>query len=166
MYLKQAFEYAKINMVNTVDIGSAEYWQSRHIRDLIAESAFKGDGTGSLIPVSRNEVKRLIHQGRFVTAHDGIDVVGCASVVEYGEGEERIAELRSLKVADPYQGNGVAGKLIGRTIEMAGGYGHSELYALANPTALPVFINNGFEIVANFYDARRFFTDSLWRAKK
>lgn len=86
-----------------------------------------------------NSLGELIDNRAFFAACIEGNLVGCASVVEYG-----IAELRSLAIDPWYQSQGIGSALIEKCKEEAKLKGYGELYALVQDASRSVFEKKGF----------------------
>ena len=127
-------------MRSEFEIKIAKEKDVEHLLSLINDSAFKTNGEGQLLPLSKNEVELLVNQGAFYCAWDGLKLIGCVSVVEYSG----LVELRSLIVAREYRSHGVGHALIKIAMQAAKNKGYGELLALTNFQAIPLFVASGF----------------------
>ena|SRR3989338_6674093 len=107
---------------------------------LVRKYTFKKDGSGFLLSLNTDSVKRLVGSGNFFVAYAGRHLSGCASIVEY----DGIAELRSLAVNAKYQSHGIGSMLIEECKKEASERGHKRLYALVNRRAYKIFQKHGF----------------------
>lgn len=115
---------------------------SHGIAKLVNTFAFKkSDGSGQLIPLTKENILSLISKGSFYVAEQEGQVVACCSVVEY----DGIAELRSLAVSQEYQKKGLGTALIQMCVQEAKQRGHSALYTLTQQQNFGLFERAGFK---------------------
>ena len=98
------------------------------------------EAEGFLLPVSEDDVRGLVAEGRFFIANVESEFAGCASLIEY----DGIAELRSLAVEERFQRRGIASKLIRRCQEAAREKGYDTLHTLTQTYAAGAFEGMGF----------------------
>jgi len=122
------------------EIRPAEKPDVAHLEILINASAFQTNGDGQLLPLSKKEIETLVNQGAFYCAWDGINLIGCVSIVEYSG----LVELRSLIVSRSHRSHGVGQSLIHTAMKAAKSKGYKELLALTNASAIPLFEATGF----------------------
>jgi N-acetylglutamate synthase-like GNAT family acetyltransferase len=108
--------------------------------------------TGHLLPRPLDEV--VLHIPMFLVAVDPASVVGCAELARLGS---KLAEVRSLVVADTHRGQGVGKLLLNEIIAMARQHGYAKLSAFAyNPRP---FVRLGFSIVPHPWIPEKISTD-------
>lgn len=108
--------------------------------------------TGHLLPRPLGEV--VLHVPRFLVAAGPTGVVGCAELARLGP---RLAEVRSLVVADTHRGHGIGTLLLNQMAETARQQGYTKLSAFAhNPRP---FIGLGFSIVPHPWVPEKISTD-------
>ncbi len=128
-------------MRSEFEIKPAEEPDVTRLQSLINASAFQTNGQGQLLPLNKQEIEALVDQGAFYCAWDGINLIGCVSIVEYAG----LVELRSLIVSRSYRSQGVGQSLIRTAMEAARRKGYNELLALTNTSAIPLFEATGFK---------------------
>lgn len=94
----------------------------------------------SLLPRSRKSIESSLQN--FVVALVEGEVVGCGSLLDYGDG---LVEIRSLAIGDDWNGKGIGSGIIRRLVENARSLGCQTVFALT--TAVPLFQRCDFEIV-------------------
>jgi amino-acid N-acetyltransferase len=99
---------------------------------------------GHLLPRTLDEVRR--HADRFVVCDVGGDVKACAELVALSP---KLAEIRSLVVADDFRRVGVAARLVGDLRARAKTAGFTSLCALTHDARL--FIRQNFSIVPHVW---------------
>ena len=93
-----------------------------------------------MLPKSSDQLARTFRE--FVVAIDADEVVGCGALRIYNE---RLAEICSLAVSEPFQGIGVGKRLVERLLEEAKSLDLQTVFAL---TLQPGFFEKlGFKIV-------------------
>ncbi|MEK6852531.1 MAG: GNAT family N-acetyltransferase [Nanoarchaeota archaeon] len=140
---------SEILIQNKAEVRRASLEDVPGIVELIERYRFKPDGSGFLLPVNKEGIETLVASESFFVAHDTRRVVGCSSIVEYGNEEfEEIAELRSLVVDNEYRGQGIGSLLVEECIDEAVKRAYSELYALTQmETYNNLFKGLGFELL-------------------
>lgn len=128
-----------MNQKESVMIRKATYCDIPVILALMKDNYFKEDGSGFLLPADASSVRKVVKSGGFFVATMNNEVIGCASVVEYG-----IAEVRSLCVDSFYRHLGIGGMLIEECKSYASSKGYKKLYALVNSEASRLFYKHGF----------------------
>ena len=108
--------------------------------------------TGHLLPRPLGEV--VLHAPRFLVAATGAGIVGCAELARLGT---RVAEVRSLVVAEPHRRQGVGTRLLNAIIEMARHQGYPTLCAFAHDPR--PFVRLGFSIVPHPWVPEKIATD-------
>jgi amino-acid N-acetyltransferase len=94
-----------------------------------------------MLPKSSDQLARTFRE--FVVATDGDEIIGCGALRIY---TEKLAEICSLAVAEPYQGGGVGRKLVARLLDEARALDLETVFAL---TLQPVFFEKlGFRTVS------------------
>lgn len=108
------------------------------ISAIIGRSIDNGD---FLLPRTESEIRESIGKGNFFVAVGGGEVIGCASLEEYGG----LAELRSLVVDGERTGEGTGKKLIRRVEGLAKRRDYNTLYAFADKGLVGYYEMQGFE---------------------
>jgi N-acetylglutamate synthase-like GNAT family acetyltransferase len=100
---------------------------------------------GRMLPRAPYEIRN--HRDDWLVVVEGGQVLGCVSLVFYGEG---LCELRSLAVDPSQRGRGLGLVLIGGAVELARERGMRRVLTLTR--AVPLFERAGFcqDFVANF----------------
>jgi len=99
---------------------------------------------GHLLPRSLEDVQR--HVGRFVVAAIGADVVGCAELAPLSG---KVAEVRSLVVAEAFRGRHIGPELVSHVARTATGNGFATLCAFTHEPSH--FVRMGFTIVPHIW---------------
>ncbi len=95
-----------------------------------------------ILPRSQDDIQRHLH--RFVVAAgDKGEILGCASLSDFGNG---LQEIRSLAVSPQWEGHGIGSALLRKVLRQAQQEGTTRLFALTLRPAL--FQRYGFEIVS------------------
>jgi amino-acid N-acetyltransferase len=97
---------------------------------------------GILLPRSREAIERDVKY--FLVAVENKIVVGCASLDVYEPGG--LAEIRSLAVADEFQGDGLGARLTGAAVKKAKRLGVARVFAVTH--SLAFFEKQGFVAIA------------------
>ena len=108
--------------------------------------------TGHLLLRPLGEVK--LHTPRFLVAASGAEVVGCAELAKLGP---RVAEVRSLVVAEPLRGQGVGTRLLAAILAMARQQEYLVLSAFTHDPR--PFVRLGFSIVPHHWVPEKISTD-------
>lgn len=105
---------------------------------------------GDLLPRSAEQIRASLPT--WVIGKLGDEVVACGSLLHYSP---RLAEVRSLAVADVAQGTGLGRKIVEALMAEARGRGIPTLFALTR--AVPFFLKLGFAITE-----KEFFPQKVW----
>lgn len=93
---------------------------------------------GLMLPVSQSAVYQAIRD--FVVAEEGNQILGCGALqIAWGD----MGEIRSLAVADGFQGQGIGRRIVSRLIEEARYLGLRQVFALTYQ--LPFFLRMDFQ---------------------
>ncbi len=93
---------------------------------------------GLMLPVSQSAVYQAVRD--FVVAEEEGQILGCGALqIAWGD----MGEIRSLAVADGFQGQGIGRRIVRRLIEEARHLGLRQVFALTYQ--LPFFLHMGFQ---------------------
>ena len=95
-----------------------------------------------------------LHTPRFLVAAQAAAVIGCAELAKLGP---RVAEVRSLVVAEPLRGEGVGTRLLKAIVVMARQQGYPTLCAFTHDPR--PFVRLGFSIVPHQWVPEKISTD-------
>lgn len=97
---------------------------------------------GELLPRSRNQLYE--HLRNFWVAEEGGRIAGCGALqVTWVD----LAEIRSLAIAEEWQGRGIGSGLVGLCLEDASSLGVKKVFALTLPDRVAFFKKHGFHQV-------------------
>lgn len=131
-----------------VVIRSADADEAAELFQLITDNV----EIGHLLPRPFGEI--ALHTPRFLVAANAGGVVGCAELARLGQ---RVAEVRSLVVAEAVRSQGVGTRLLKAILQMACHQGYPTLCAFTHdPRA---FVRLGFSIVPHQWVPEKISTD-------
>ncbi len=134
------------------------------IIDLIAGEVYT-ENAGSLLSVTPPDLWKRISSGDIFCAYSGEEMVGTASLVEYGNGH-RDAELATLYVKQEFRNQGISTMLKDKVVDRAVEKGHRLLYAYVNRDAFPRFKQWGFAETSSTPEKLEMYCEACPRYKK
>ncbi|MEV7395554.1 GNAT family N-acetyltransferase [Aeromicrobium sp. NPDC092404] len=97
-------------------------------------------GDDRIPPLREDEVRLTAWRGRWLTAWDGVDLVGAAA---WSEGEHEV-EIEKVMVSPTAVRRGVASALLGQVLERSAGREVVAATGRANAPAVSLYVKHGF----------------------